>query len=34
MILCYSDFLFYAYKDLGFSNVEYQNLPNDHQQDG
>lgn len=27
-ILCYSDFLFYAYQDRGITNVEYQKLPN------
>jgi len=27
-ILCYSDFLFYAYYDRGITNVEYQKLPN------
>src|ERR1700756_5033063 len=27
-ILCYSDFLFYAYNDRGITNVEYQKLPN------
>jgi len=27
-ILCYSDFLFYAYHDRGITNVEYQKLPN------
>jgi hypothetical protein len=27
-ILCYSDFLFYAYHDRGITNVEYQRLPN------
>jgi hypothetical protein len=27
-ILCYSDFLFYAYYDHGITNVEYQKLPN------
>ena len=27
-ILCYSDFLFYAYHDHGITNVEYQKLPN------
>src|SRR5260370_3486266 len=26
-ILCYSDFLFYAYHDRGITNVEYQKLP-------
>jgi hypothetical protein len=27
-ILCFSDFLFYAYHDRGITNVEYQKLPN------
>jgi hypothetical protein len=27
-ILCFSDFLFYAYNDRGITNVEYQKLPN------
>jgi hypothetical protein len=27
-ILCYSDFLFYAYNDRGITNVDYQKLPN------
>jgi len=27
-ILCYSDFVFYAYNDRGITNVEYQKLPN------
>src|SRR5689334_7317746 len=27
-ILCYSDFLFYAYHDRGITNVEYQKLAN------
>jgi hypothetical protein len=27
-ILCYSDFLFYAYHDRGITDVEYQKLPN------
>jgi len=27
-ILCYSDFLFYAYNSRGITNVEYQKLPN------
>lgn len=27
-ILCYADFLFYAYNDRGITNVEYQKLPN------
>src|SRR5207248_11009368 len=27
-ILCYSDFVFYAYYDRGITNVEYQKLPN------
>lgn len=27
-ILCFSDFLFYAYYDRGITNVEYQKLPN------
>ncbi len=27
-ILCYADFLFYAYNDHGITNVEYQKLPN------
>src|SRR5438067_8225208 len=27
-ILCYSDFVFYAYHHRGITNVEYQKLPN------
>jgi len=27
-ILCYSDFIFYAYHERGITNVEYQKLPN------
>jgi hypothetical protein len=27
-ILCFSDFLFYAYHDRGITNVDYQKLPN------